>query len=51
MTKELQLVFAAEGNGELTLSLSDPKEGLTLAEAQSAAAKIIPVLQTAKVPL
>ena len=48
MTKELQLVFAAEGNGELTLSLSDPKEGLTLAEAQSAAAKIIPVLQTAE---
>lgn len=48
MTKELQLVFTAEGNGELTISLPNPKDGLTLAEAQTAAVKLIPVLQTAK---
>ena len=46
--KNLELVFTTAGNGELKITVSNPKDGLTLAEAQAAAEKLIPVLDTAK---
>ncbi len=43
--KKLNLIFATSGNSSMTVSLSDPKEDLTLAECQTAAAKMKLVLQ------
>ena len=41
MEKTLELVFAKGDGSKKTLSIADPREGVTLAEAQAAAAKII----------
>lgn len=46
-SKELQLVFLMEEEGRLTLTIDDPKEDLTIERIQEAAAKIIPVLESA----
>ncbi len=32
MTKTLEMTFVNQGSNEVTLSLRDPKDGLTLAE-------------------
>ncbi len=42
--KKLNLVFATTGDSNMTVSLSDPKDGLTLDECKSAAAKLKVVL-------
>ncbi len=44
--KTLQLIFKTEGKSDLTVSLDNPKEDLTLAECQAAATKLIPILLT-----
>lgn len=44
MAKKIKLTFAAEGAGTMNVSIADPKEGMTLAEAKTQAASIIPVL-------
>ena len=44
--KTLQLIFKTEGKTDLTVSLDSPKEDLTLAECQAAAAKLVPILLT-----
>ena len=41
MEKSLELVFTKADGATKTLSIADPREGLTLADAQAAAAKII----------
>lgn len=41
MEKTLELVFTKSDGTKKTLSISDPRDGVTLAEAQAAAAKII----------
>ena len=41
MEKTLELIFTKSDGAKKTLSIADPREGVTLAEAQSAAAKII----------
>ena len=41
MEKSLELVFTKADGATKTLSIADPREGLTLADAQTAAAKII----------
>ena len=46
MAKKVKLIFKTEGNGTMEVSIADPKEGLTLAEATAAAAKMIPVFVT-----
>lgn len=40
-TKTLELVFITEGSKEVTVVVRDPKDGLTLAEAQTVMATII----------
>jgi len=40
-TKSLELVFISGGNKEVTVVVKDPKEDLTLAEAQAVMATII----------
>ena len=47
MEKELELVFRAGGT-TMTINVKDPKDGLTLAQVQEAAGKLIPVLETTK---
>ena len=47
MAKELELVFKA-GAKTLTINVKDPKDGLTLAQVEAAAAKLVPVLETTK---
>lgn len=42
--KELQLVFKTAANTTRSITISNPKEGLTKDEAVQAAAKIQPVL-------
>lgn len=46
MAKKLQLVFKTAANTTSTVSIENAKEGLTLDEAKTAAAKILPVLTT-----
>ena len=41
MEKTLELIFTKSDGAKKTLSIADPREGVTLAEAQAAAAKII----------
>lgn len=41
MEKTLELVFTKNDGSKKTLSIADPREDITLADAQSAAAKII----------
>ncbi|WP_371362486.1 hypothetical protein SRRS_36220 [Sporomusa rhizae] len=40
-TKTLELVFITGGNKEVTVVVRDPKDGVTLAEAQAVMATII----------
>lgn len=44
--KTLQLVFAAGGNATSTLSIANPKDGLTLDEVKAGAAKIQEIFVT-----
>ena len=41
MEKTLELIFTKRDGAKKTLSIADPREDVTLAEAQAAAAKII----------
>ena len=41
MEKTLELIFTKNDGAKKTLSIADPREDVTLAEAQAAAAKII----------
>ncbi len=41
MEKTLELVFTKSDGAKKTLSIADPREDVTLADAQGAAAKII----------
>jgi hypothetical protein len=41
MTKTLEMTFVNQGSNEVTLSLRDPKDGLTLAEVTTAANTIV----------
>ena len=41
MEKTLELIFTKSDGAKKTLSIADPREDVTLAEAQAAAAKII----------
>lgn len=41
MEKTLELIFTKSDGTKKTLSIADPREGLTLADAQTAADKII----------
>ena len=41
MEKTLELVFTKSDGTKKTLSIGDPRDGVTLADAQAAAAKII----------
>lgn len=43
--KKLNLVFTTTGTSDMTVSLSDPKDDLTLEECKTAAAKLKLVLQ------
>ncbi len=43
--KKLNLVFATNGTSDLTVSLADPKDDLTLEECKTAAAKLKLVLE------
>lgn len=45
-SKYVELTFQTEGNGTLTVSVANPKDGLTKAEAEAAAEKIRVVLQS-----
>lgn len=44
--KKLNLIFKTESKSDLAVSLENPKEDITLAECQAAAAKLIPILLT-----
>lgn len=46
-SKQLELIFQTENNGTLTVSVANPKDTLTRAEAEAAAEKIRVVLQSA----
>ena len=46
MAKKLKLVFTTEGNGNMEVSITSPKEDLTLEKARTEAAALIPVLMT-----
>lgn len=46
--KKLVMVFDTVGNGSMTVSLDNPKDGITLDDVKEAAAKVVPVLETAK---
>jgi len=41
MAKTLEMVFRSEGGKEVTLSIADPKENLTLAEVKTVMEDII----------
>ena len=41
MEKTLELIFTKSDGAKKTLSIADPREDVTLAEAQAAAARII----------
>lgn len=41
MEKTLELIFTKSDGSKKTLSISDPRNGVTLAEAQTAATQII----------
>ena len=43
-TKKIRLSFIRSDNKDLSIELEHPKDGLTLATVQAAAAKMIPVL-------
>ncbi len=43
--KKLNLIFSTTGTSDMTVSLSDPKDGLTLDECKTAAAKLKVVLE------
>lgn len=42
--KSLALVFKTLGNSTMTITLSSPRDNVTLDEAKAAAAKLIPIL-------
>ena len=44
--KTLQLVFAAGSNATATITIANPKDGLTLDEVKAAVAKIQPIMVT-----
>ncbi|WP_416178095.1 DUF2922 domain-containing protein [Dialister sp.] len=44
--KTLNLIFATAGKTDMTITLANPKEGLTREEVNTAAAKLIPILVT-----
>lgn len=44
--KTLQLVFAAGSNATSTLTIANPKDGLTLDEVKAAVVKIQPIMVT-----
>lgn len=44
--KSLALVFKTLGNSTMTITLSSPRDNVTLDEAKAAAAKLIPILVT-----
>ncbi|MGN0955180.1 DUF2922 domain-containing protein [Dialister sp.] len=44
--KNLALVFKTDGRSTMTITLSSPRDNVTLDEAKAAAAKLIPVLVT-----
>lgn len=44
--KTMQLVFAAGSNATSTLTIANPKDGLTLDEVKAAVAKIQPIMVT-----
>ncbi len=46
MAKKLKLTFKTEGNGTMDVSIADPKDNLTLADARAAAGSMIPILIT-----
>ncbi len=46
MAKKLKLTFKTEGNGTMDVSIADPKDNLTLADARTAAGSMIPILIT-----
>lgn len=48
MAKKLELKFLTSANTEPIVSIADPKDGLALAAVQAEAAKIMPVLATAR---
>ena len=50
MEKTLELIFTKSDGAKKTLSIADPREDVTLAEAQAAAAKIICLLYTSPSP-
>jgi hypothetical protein len=41
MTKTLEMVFRSEGGKEVTLSIADPKDDVTLAQVKAVMADII----------
>lgn len=41
MTKTLEMTFVNQTGNEITLNLRDPKDGLTLAEATTAANSVV----------
>ena len=43
--KKLNLIFATSGNSSMTVTLSDPKDDISLDECKAAAAKLKVVLQ------
>ena len=44
--KTLNLIFTTAGKTDMTITLANPKEGLTREEVNTAAAKLIPILVT-----
>lgn len=44
--KTLKLTFSTSGSSNMVLQIENPKEGLTLADVKTEAAKLIPVLIT-----
>lgn len=49
-TKMLELTFNVEGGRSMILSISSPKEDLTLATVKEKTALIIPVLESSSAP-
>lgn len=46
MAKKLKLTFTTEGNGSMDVTIANPKDGLTLAQAKTEAAALVPVFVT-----
>ncbi len=44
--KTLKLTFSTSGSSNMVLQIENPKEGLTLSDVKTEAAKLIPVLIT-----